>query len=110
MAAGEDKSWKVRLAFAKNFSNFASSFGIEITDNNLIQTFAILLGDNEPEVRLAAIDNISLCLEHISIEKFTNLIMPNLNSVYQEGNAAFKASVANALVHIAVYVGKDMTE
>lgn len=36
--------------------------------------------------------------------------MPNLNSVYQEGNAAFKASVANALVHIAVYVGKDMTE
>ena len=36
LAAGEDKSWKVRLAFAKNFSAFASSFGKEITDNNLI--------------------------------------------------------------------------
>lgn len=43
LAAGEDKSWKVRLAFAKNFANFAESFGIEITDNNLIQTFTILL-------------------------------------------------------------------
>ena len=36
LAAGEDKSWKVRLAFARNFSAFAASFGKEITDNNLI--------------------------------------------------------------------------
>ena len=36
LAAGEDKSWKVRLAFARNFSAFAKSFGTEITDNNLI--------------------------------------------------------------------------
>lgn len=36
LAAGEDKSWKVRLAFAKNFAAFAEAFGKEITDNNLI--------------------------------------------------------------------------
>ncbi len=36
LAAGEDKSWKVRLAFAKNFAHMADSFGKEITDNNLI--------------------------------------------------------------------------
>lgn len=40
LAAGEDKSWKVRLCFAKNFSAFAESFGKEITENNLIQTFS----------------------------------------------------------------------
>lgn len=39
LAAGEDKSWKVRLCFAKRFASFAESFGKEITDNNLIQTF-----------------------------------------------------------------------
>ena len=105
LAAGEDKSWKVRLAFAKNFSNFASSFGIEITDNNLIQTFTLLLQDNEPEVKLAAIDNISKCLDHISIEKIRTFILPNLTKVYQEGNASFRASVANALVHIANKAG-----
>ena len=59
LAAGEDKSWKVRLAFAKNFSKFANAFGKEITDNNLIQTFCELLHDNEAEVKLAAIMNIS---------------------------------------------------
>jgi len=36
LAAGEDKSWKVRLCFATNFADFANSFGKEITDNNLI--------------------------------------------------------------------------
>jgi hypothetical protein len=36
LAAGEDKSWKVRLAFAKNFASFAGAFGKEITDNNLV--------------------------------------------------------------------------
>jgi len=39
IAAGEDKSWKVRLAFAKNFAELVSAFGKEITDNNLIQNF-----------------------------------------------------------------------
>lgn len=34
--AGEDKSWKVRLCFAKNFAKFAEAFGKDITDNNLI--------------------------------------------------------------------------
>lgn len=36
LAAGEDKSWKVRLCFAKSFAKFAEAFGKEISDNNLI--------------------------------------------------------------------------
>jgi serine/threonine-protein phosphatase 2A regulatory subunit A len=36
VATGEDKSWKVRLAFAKNFAELADAFGKEITDSNLI--------------------------------------------------------------------------
>ena len=70
----------------------------------------MLLTDNEPEVRLAAVDNIAHCLNYISIEKFYNLIMPTLSNGYQDGNNQFKASVANALSHIAEHVGKDMTE
>lgn len=57
LAAGEDKSWKVRLSFARNFSNYAQSYGKDITDNNLIQTFVKLLNDNECEVKNAAIMN-----------------------------------------------------
>ncbi len=59
LAAGEDKSWKVRLCFAKKFAFFAEAFGKEISDNNLIQTFTVLLNDNEPEVKNAAITSLS---------------------------------------------------
>jgi serine/threonine-protein phosphatase 2A regulatory subunit A len=45
LAAGEDKSWKVRLAFAKNFPQLITAFGKEITDSALIQTFTNLLND-----------------------------------------------------------------
>jgi hypothetical protein len=78
LAAGEDKSWKVRLAFAKNFSDFANSFGKEITDNNLIQTFTLLLSDSEAEVKLAAINNMVECLPNLSIDKISNLILPTV--------------------------------
>lgn len=97
LAAGEDKSWKVRLSFAKNFGAFADSFGKEITDGNLIQTFVLLLNDNEFEVKLAAITNISTCLYNISTEKITNLVLPTLANVYSDGTAQFRAGTAAAL-------------
>ena len=64
LAAGEDKSWKVRLCFAKSFAKFAEAFGKEISDNNLIQTFTLLLNDNEPEVKNAAITSLSPPASH----------------------------------------------
>ena len=36
LMAGEDKSWKVRLSFAKNFAKISQAFGREITDGNFI--------------------------------------------------------------------------
>ena len=87
MAAGEDKSWKVRLAFAKNFAAFADSFGKEITDNNLIQTFIMLLNDNETEDKHAYITNISECLKNLSTEKICNLMLPTLNNAYADGTS-----------------------
>ena len=78
LAAGEDKSWKVRLAFAKNFAELAESFGKEITDANLIQTFTLLLSDAEVEVRNAAINSLKTCLKILSPEKISSFLLPNL--------------------------------
>lgn len=82
LAAGEDKSWKVRLCFAKKFGYFAEAFGKEITDNNLIQTFTQLLGDNEQEVKNAAINSLSSCLKNLATEKICNFILPALTKTY----------------------------
>jgi serine/threonine-protein phosphatase 2A regulatory subunit A len=109
LAAGEDKSWKVRLAFAKNFAAFADSFGKEITDNNLIQTFTLLLNDNEAEVKHAAILNISECLKNLSTEKICNLMLPTLQNAYADATAQFKAGAAQALCEMAQIIGKEHT-
>ena len=84
LAAGEDKSWKVRLSFANNFDQYANSFGKEITENNLIQTFTCLLNDNEFEVKLAAINNLPQCVNNISAEKLTSLLLNTLQN-YADG-------------------------
>ena len=105
--AGEDKSWKVRLCFAKNFDKFAEAFGKEITDNSLIQTFNLLLNDSEPEVKHAAINSLSKSLKNLSTEKICNILLPTLQSSYADAQIPFKAGVALALCEMAPVVGKD---
>ena len=104
--AGEDKSWKVRLSFARNFAKFAEAFGTDITDNNLIQTFNLLLNDNEPEVKNAAIASLSQSLKNLSTEKICNIILPTLSSTVAESQVAFKAGVGLALCEMSNIVGK----
>lgn len=100
----------MRLAFAKNFTDFADSFGKEITDNNLIQTFTVLLNDNEFEVKLSAINSMSRCLSFISSEKICNLLLPTLQNCYPDGTSQFRAGTATALCFMASIVGKDITQ
>ena len=109
LAAGEDKSWKVRLAFAKNFAELADPFGKEITDNNLIQTFTLLLQDNEAEVKNAAINSLSNCFRNLSTEKICSLLLPTLQNAYTDAQTSFKAGVANALCEMSPIIGKDYT-
>ena len=106
--AGEDKSWKVRLCFARNFAKFAESFGKDITDNNLIQTFVSLLQDAEPEVKNAAIISLSSSLKSLSVEKIVNMIIPILQK-WPEQQVAYKSGVAIALCKMASIVGKDVS-
>lgn len=109
LSAGEDKSWKVRLCFAKNFAEFSDAFGQEITNNSLIQTFALLLSDNESEVRNAAIKNMSKCLKHLSTDKISNLLLPTLQSTFADSSPQFKAGVAGSVCEMAEIAGKPFT-
>jgi len=105
--AGEDKSWKVRLCFARNFAMFAESFGRDITDNNLIQTFNLLLNDNEPEVKNAAVVSLCKSLKNLSTEKICNIILPTLQSTVSDGQIQFKAGVGLALCEMGPMIGKN---
>jgi serine/threonine-protein phosphatase 2A regulatory subunit A len=109
VAKGEDKSWKVRLAFAKNFAELTDSFGKEITDSNLIHTFTQLLNDNEAEVKNAAISSMTQCIKNLSTDKISNLLLPTLSNSYADAQTTFKAGVAIAVSEMAGIIGKDHT-
>jgi serine/threonine-protein phosphatase 2A regulatory subunit A len=72
--AAEDKSWRVRLSLSKNFSDIAESFGKEITDLSLVQTFSALLKDVENDVKIEAVKSLSRFVKIISADKLTILI------------------------------------
>jgi len=109
LAAGEDKSWKVRLAFARNFAELANAFGNELTDNNLIQTFTLLLNDQEAEVKQAAILSLRTCLSQLSVQKTCSLILPTLTNAYAESTQQFKCGTSTALCEMSTLVGKDFS-
>ena len=108
LAAGEDKNWKVRLTFAKNFDKLAESFGKEITESNLIQTFSKFLSDQENEVKEAAMKSLPNSLKQFSSE-ITSYLLPTIQSIYEDATSTFKSHLADALCEMPKYVGKELT-
>lgn len=109
LVTGEDKNWKVRLTFAKNFAELADAFGKEITDSNLIQTFSMFLSDSESEVKDAAINSLSKSLKVISAERVISYVLPNIQSMYVDASSSFKGGLANTLCAMAPIVGTEVT-
>jgi len=58
LKSSEDKSWKVRVCFAKKYPEFAKAFGDEITQATLVTNYCNLMSDAEPEVRNTAIASL----------------------------------------------------
>ena len=50
-AAGEDLSWRIRLAISKNYGDFAYMFTPEEVINDIFPLGILLIQDNEPDVR-----------------------------------------------------------
>lgn len=62
LSAAEDKSWKVRVCFAKQYPKFSVAFGKQISENTLVQNYCNLMTDGEPEVRNTAITSLNQLL------------------------------------------------
>lgn len=83
IAATEDKSWRIRLALSKNFSQLAEALGKEITDISLIQIFSTLLKDGENEVRYAAVASLSNFINNISVDKI-QILIPQIQTLARD--------------------------
>eukprot|EP00826_Nyctotherus_ovalis_P021445 TRINITY_DN1691_c0_g2_i4.p2 TRINITY_DN1691_c0_g2~~TRINITY_DN1691_c0_g2_i4.p2 ORF type:complete len:223 (-),score=64.61 TRINITY_DN1691_c0_g2_i4:47-715(-) len=108
LAIFEDKSWKVRLAIAKNFPELAGAFGKEIVDASLTTKFSLLLKDDEADVRTAAVTSLKSCLKTISAEKIQTVIIPQLNDLMRDSSFSVRAGLAGSLCSICTVIKKDV--
>jgi len=105
--SAEDKSWRVRLALSHNFAEIAESFGKEITDLSLVQTFSTLLKDVENDVKIEAVKSLSKFVKLISADKLT-ILMPLILSLAKDPSAIVRSSVTSVMANIAGIVPKDL--
>lgn len=72
--AADDKSWRVRLCLAKNFTEIAENFGREVADLSLIQVFGHLLKDTEVDVKIQAVKSLDNFVRIVSPERMGVLV------------------------------------
>jgi len=112
IAAGEDKSWKVRIHFAEQFPALAEAFGREITESSLIQTFVQLLRDTEADVRAMCLKSLQQTLRMLTSEKVQTLVFPQLSSMAQDTNANthVRIHIADITAEMAATLGAAFTQ
>ena len=104
--AAEDKSWRVRLCLSKNFTDIAVSFGKEVTDMSLIQTFSNLLKDPEVDVKIEAVKSLSEFVKIISPERISYLL-PQVTALGKDPLSIVRASVGGIIKGMVQSISKD---
>lgn len=104
--AAEDKSWRVRLALSKNFAEIAESFGKEITDLSLVQTFSTLLKDVENDVKIEAVKSLSRFVRLVSADKLS-ILMPLILTLGKDNSSIVRSNVTSVLCNVVSLVPKD---
>lgn len=108
IAATEDKSWKIRLALAKNFPKLAESFGKEITDISLIQIFTTLLKDSETDVRVAIVQSLVAFIQMINTDKL-HLLIPHIQALAADHFSHVRANVCDVITSVIPLVPKEIS-
>lgn len=108
IAATEDKSWKIRLALAKNFAQLAEAFGKEITDISLIQIFTTLLKDAETDVRYAAVQSLTTFIKMINNDKLY-ILVPHIQTLARDNSLNVRSGICEVIATVVPLVGKEIS-
>ena len=104
--AADDKSWRVRLALARNFTEIAENFGKEVTDMSLIQTYGNLLKDTEVDVKIEAVKLLSGFIKIVSADKISVLI-PQVLALGKDQMSIVRSFVGGVLSNMIGAISKD---
>lgn len=108
-----DRSWRVRLTVAKNFSTLCKNFGPEIMVSHLLPCICTLMKDHELDVRREAVQAIAPCLDlpsPITAEHLQTFILPMFQQLALDPAQQVRAALAKALGPMAKTLGADVTQ
>jgi len=109
-AATEDRSWRVRLTVAQNFSKIVESLGSEMTNAFLMTPFVNLMKDSEQEVRAAAVSVIKDLCNSFSIEQLQNYIVPQFSSITMDPSQMVRAALGGVISTVAKKLDKEFSQ
>lgn len=104
--AAEDKSWRVRLCLSKNFTEIARSFGKEVADVSLIQTYGNLLKDPEVDVKIEAVKSLGSFVEIVSADKISGLVHQVI-ALGKDSLTIVRANASSVIKSMIPSVSKD---
>lgn len=104
--AADDKSWRVRLALARNFTQIAENFGKEVTDMSLIQTYGNLLKDSEVDVKIEAVKLLNGFIKIVSADK-TSVLIPQVIALGKDQMSIVRSFVGGVLSNMIGAISKD---
>ncbi|XP_072907513.1 serine/threonine-protein phosphatase 2A 65 kDa regulatory subunit A beta isoform-like [Hemitrygon akajei] len=111
--AVEDESWRVRYMVADKLSELQKTMGPEITVNDLVPAFQILLKDCEAEVRAAGANNIKDFCENLPEDCRETVtmshVLPYVKERLSDTNQHMKSALASVIAGLSTILGKVAT-
>jgi len=113
MECVQDKSWRVRLAVARNFSKFQKVCPKHVVEGQVASALEKLIHDDEVEIRkemASKLEAFSSDLDDSNRKRvFIKSVLPLIKDLSIDAVASVRETLAASLLTLSAIVGKDVT-
>lgn len=104
-----DKSWRVRLAVAKIYGQLCKSIGKDATRSHMLEPLILLMRDQEPDVRKAAVLALEDTAGLITVSDFESLVVPLFPVISKDPVQQVRSALSSCIGPLAKILGKEFT-
>jgi len=114
-SAVEDRSWRVKMAIAKDYKELSVAVlgdrgqrSNDILNQDLLPSFVALLQDNEGEVRTAACKNFAAYCDVVGPALFSQHLIPTAHALAPDTVPSVRLALSSACMDLAPKLGQEL--